>query len=353
MLAELLNRNIDLLRELGAATAAGRRVDPSEPISIQSLSRQVSNFKWITTAAIAGSFIYLYATLVYIVWEGWRTIIRQRTELEVTNAELQDRIAEAKELQDRREAFVSIASHELRTPMTSIMGFSEFLLSDRDTSESTRRDWLTRIRQNGEILSALVDDMLDLSRIQTGKLTLNLEPVRLDNLVEETLSGIKTATDDHKFMVDVPSDTPDVWADREKLARVLMNLVTNAVKYSPDGGSVTISTVYRPEQTGIAVVQVADEGIGIAPDDLEQLFSSFYRIRRPETERIRGTGLGLSIVKGLVELMGGEVSAESELNKGSTFSFTIPTAPPDLDEGQTSGVQGYLGGTDEKESPTG
>ena len=274
VLVESLDHNIDLLREHDEAIAAGKSIDSSDPLSIPKLSRQVSNLKWITLAAIGGSFFYLYATLLYMVWEGWKTIVWQRVELESTNAELEQRMSEATELQQRREAFVSIASHELRTPMTAIMGFSELLVSKPDTPEATRLDWLNRIHQNGVVLSAIVDDMLDLSRIQTGKLPLNLEYLQLETLVEEVLSGIKPGNDDHGFQVDIPTDNPDIWADREKLTQVLMNLVTNAVKYSPSGGSVEISAHHEPDRERV-VVKVADEGIGIAPEDQEQLFSSY------------------------------------------------------------------------------
>ena len=129
VLIESLDRLLGLIREHSEAVASGRTIDPSESFSITSLSSQFSNLKWITLGAIGGSFLYLYATLVFIVWEGWKTILKQRAALEYANAELEKRISEAKELQDRREAFVSVASHELRTPMTSIMGFSELLLN--------------------------------------------------------------------------------------------------------------------------------------------------------------------------------------------------------------------------------
>ena len=341
VLVESLDRNLELLTEYDRALAAGETIEPSDPFSIQGLSRQVSNLKWVTLAAIGGSFIYLYATLVYMVWEGWKTIVWQRAKLESTNVELEKSVVAARELQGRREAFVSIASHELRTPMTAIMGFSELLLSNPDTPEATRQDWLTRIHQNGEVLSAIVDDMLDLSRIQMGRLALNQEYLRLDTVIEEVLSGIRPGTDSHSFVVEVPSDVPDIWADREKFAQVLMNLATNAVKYSPAGGSITISAHHEPDRER-AVVDVADEGIGIAPEDQEQLFSSFYRIRRPETESIKGTGPGLSIVRGLVGLMSGEVWAASEVDKGSTFSFSIPTVPPDVDEVDTRKLSAQL-----------
>ena len=208
-------------------------------------------------------------------------------------------ITEQKDLQERRDAFVSIASHELRTPMTTIMGFSELLL-DNETLEPSQREWLGRTHQNSRALSAIVDDMLNVSRIQSGRLALDLAHLRLDVVVEEVV------------------------ADREKLDQVLINLLTNAIKYSPAGGLIAVSARHEERHERI-VVEVADQGMGIAPEDREHLFSTFHRIRRPETQGIRGTGLGLSIVSGLVRMMRGEVWVESELDEGSRFIFSLPT----------------------------
>ena len=240
-------------------------------------------------------------------------------------------VTEEVEHQERRNAFVSIASHELRTPMTAVMGFSEMLLRN-DVAESSRREWLQRIYKNSQVLSSIVDDMLNVSRIHSGKLALNLEHVELESVVGEVLAGVAPEANGHEFVVVIPPGTPQVVADREKLDQVLINLLTNAAKYSPQSGRITLSARHSEEEERV-VVKVEDEGIGIAPDDQKQLFNTFYRIRRPETEGVRGTGLGLSIVRGLVMMMRGEVWVESELNKGSSFFFSIPTRRVDMEEG--------------------
>ena len=232
-------------------------------------------------------------------------------------------ITEQKDLQERRDAFVSIASHELRTPMTTIMGFSELLL-DNETLEPSQREWLGRTHQNSRALSAIVDDMLNVSRIQSGRLALDLAHLRLDVVVDEVLAGIQPDSDAHEFSVEIPAGLPMVVADREKLDQVLINLLTNAIKYSPAGGLIAVSARHEERHERI-VVEVADQGMGIAPEDREHLFSTFHRIRRPETQGIRGTGLGLSIVSGLVRMMRGEVWVESELDEGSRFIFSLPT----------------------------
>jgi signal transduction histidine kinase len=232
-------------------------------------------------------------------------------------------VTQERDLERRRDAFVAVASHELRTPMTTVLGFSELLLR-RDLPEATRRQWLTRIHQETQRLTAIVSDLLNVSRIQSGKLVLNREPLLLQGVVDEVLAVVTPTTERHQFKVDVPADTPAVMADRDKLIQVLTNLLDNGIKYSPRGGCITIAVRNEAERQRV-VVRVADEGVGIAPEDRERLFTTFHRIRRPETEGVRGTGLGLYIVKGLVALMHGEVWLESELNKGSTFYFTIPT----------------------------
>ena len=222
----------------------------------------------------------------------------------------------------RQIGFISAASHELRTTMTTILGFTK-LLQEQDPPESSRREWLERIHRDCWRLATIVDDLLDVSRIQSGSLTLQPELLVLRDIVQEVLADITPTTDRHEFLVEIAPHTLRVFADRDKLAQVLVNLLGNAVKYSPSGGPITISARPVPQMQRVAVA-VADQGIGIAPEDRGALFSWFHRIRRPETEGVQGTGLGLYIVKALVELMSGEVWMEGELNRGSTFLFSLP-----------------------------
>jgi signal transduction histidine kinase len=240
-------------------------------------------------------------------------------------------VTQERELEHRRDAFVSVASHELRTPITSVMGFSELLLR-RKVSEATRQEWLELVHRESQKIAAIVDDLLNISRIQAGNLRTNMESVSLLEVAEEALTNIRRITDRHEFMVDIPPTIPNTWADRGKLCEVFVNLLDNAVKYSPLGGLITISARHEPEQEWV-VVSVADQGIGISPKDQEYLFTTFHRIRRPETEGIRGTGLGMYIVKSLVELMRGAVWLKSELNTGTTFFFTLPASRDNTPQG--------------------
>jgi two-component system sensor histidine kinase VicK len=148
--------------------------------------------------------------------------------------------------------------------------------------------------------------------------------VRLSDVLEETLSLTKESTNKHEFAVDIEADLPDVFVDHDKLSHVIGNILSNAIKYSPNGGHVTLSAHNDNERHRI-VVSVADEGIGISPADKDLLFTTFHRIQRPETRGIRGSGLGLYIAKEWMEAMAGEIWLESELNKGSTFFVAVPT----------------------------
>lgn len=239
------------------------------------------------------------------------------------NARLYEEITLKNELERRRDTFVSIASHELRTPITSIMGFSELLLT-RDRPEPVRREWLESINEDSQRLTAIVDDLLNVSLIHSGELTANLAHLRLQEVVEQVMGVISLTTNTHELVANISPDMPRVVADRDKLTQVLTNLLNNAVTYSPKGGRITISARHEPQQERV-VVSVADRGIGVAPEDRDHLFTPFYRVQQPETEGVRGSGLGLYIVKGLVELMQGEIWLESQLGQGSTFFFSLPT----------------------------
>jgi signal transduction histidine kinase len=222
-----------------------------------------------------------------------------------------------------RDTFISVASHELRTPLTSILGYAELLLH-RDPPSTTRKRWLKNILDNSQRVNAMVDDLLNVSRIQSGKVSIKLERLRLSDVLEETLSLAKESTNKHEFVVNTEPDLPDVFVDRDKLSHVVGNILSNAVKYSPNGGRITLSAQNDQERHRI-IVSVADEGIGIGSADKGSLFTTFHRIQRPETQGVRGSGLGLYIAKEWVEAMGGEIWLESELNKGSTFFVAIPT----------------------------
>ncbi|MBI4267695.1 MAG: GAF domain-containing protein, partial [Chloroflexi bacterium] len=225
-----------------------------------------------------------------------------------------------------RDTFVSVASHELRTPLTVILGYTELLLR-RDPPDSTRKQWLKNIFDNSQRISSMVDDLLNVSRIQSGRINIKLDRVKLSDVLKEALTFARESTGKHEFVVDMDPDLPEVQLDRDKFGQVVGNLLSNAVKYSPAGGRITLAVRNDKGQHRV-VVSVSDQGIGIEPEDKERLFTTFHRIQRPETQGIRGSGLGLYIAKEWTEAMGGKIWLESELNKGSTFFVAMPTNYP-------------------------
>ena len=222
-----------------------------------------------------------------------------------------------------RDTFVSIASHELRTPLTSILGYAELLLR-RDPPEPTRRQWIKHIFDNTKKIADMIDDLLNITRIQSGKIVMRQERLKLLGIIEERLATVKESTNKHQFVVDIEPELSDILADHDKFGEVIGNLLSNAVKYSPDGGRVTLSARHDRQMHRV-VVSVADEGIGIASADRDSLFTTFHRIQRPETRNIRGSGLGLYIAKEWTKAMGGDIWLESELNKGTVFYVAVPT----------------------------
>lgn len=222
-------------------------------------------------------------------------------------------------LAERRDSFVATASHELRTPMSTLVGLSELLLTSEPGPEK-RHSWYEMMNRESNRLADIVSDMLDVTRIQAGNVQLELTPVRLREAVEAAVGPLRHACPDHDLVVEVADDLPPVLADRQRLVQVVVNLAVNAVKYSPDGGRVRISA-HAGDQM---VVDVEDEGLGIDEQDIPKLFEAFGRIRNSETANIRGTGLGLYITRNILQMMGGRIWVRSTPGKGSIFSFSLP-----------------------------
>jgi len=223
--------------------------------------------------------------------------------------------------------FVSTVSHELRTPMTSIKGFVDLILMGMAGSVSERqRHFLSIVKSNVDRLAELVEDLLDLSRIETGRLRLQLESVSFPAVLQVVLDSLQGEIEEKglELVVEVSHNLPRVKGDRDRLIRILTNLVSNAYKYTPAGGRICITAT---PQNGSLRVTVADTGIGISEADQAKLFARFFRGDHPVVRESGGTGLGLAIVKSLVELHGGTLQVQSELGKGSEFTFTLPLAP--------------------------
>ncbi len=231
-------------------------------------------------------------------------------------------ISERKEMERMKNDFVSCVSHELRTPLSSLRGFAELMLQ-REYPPEKQRHFLEIIYRESRRLGDLVNDVLDLQRIESGRAVLQFGPVFLPELVKETAELFAAPGERHRIFEEVPPGLPPVLADPEAVRQILRNLVSNALKYSPEGGEVRIGV---REQAGQALIWVSDQGMGIPPELLPHVFSKFYRAPDSVARKIGGTGLGLAVVKGLVEAHHGAVWVESTPGKGSTFSFTLPFA---------------------------
>lgn len=217
------------------------------------------------------------------------------------------------------EQHVSTVSHELHTPLTMIQGFSELLLTRALTQEKSH-EAIWQINSAATRLCRLIDDLLSVSRIESGRLTLRAAPVGLAEVVREVVAGFQT---DRDIEVDIEAGLPPVMADRDMMVQILTNLVSNALKYSPPQTAVSVQARQRDAAVEVAV---KDLGIGMTDDDARRIFGKFFRVDRDEVREAGGTGLGLYITKQLVERQGGRITARSEPGRGSTFVFGLPAA---------------------------
>jgi signal transduction histidine kinase len=226
-----------------------------------------------------------------------------------------------------KSEFVATVSHELRTPMTSIKGYADLLLlgaAGEITPEQRR--FLEIVKNNADRLSLLVNDLLDISRMEQGGVELDIRQINLDEVVRDVVDAIKgrKASENRQieFNIDVPGNLQDMYADYDRITQIITNLVSNAYNYTPDGGTVTIRAI--PEDGGVKI-DIADTGIGIPKEDQGRVFERFVRGEDPMVMRTAGTGLGLAIVQHLVTMHRGKVWFESEEGIGTTFSVWLPT----------------------------
>jgi PAS domain S-box-containing protein len=229
-------------------------------------------------------------------------------------------------VEQMKSDFVSTVSHELRTPLTSIYGFAETLLrQDVLFGEEERQTFLGYIASESQRLTAIVDALLNVARLDTGDLKVNLAPTDVRGVVDEVVQNVQDgATESHQFIIDLPAEPLAANADRDKLRQVFSILLDNALKYSREGGKVTVGVELKRDTVEVSV---ADEGIGIPQADQDQIFRKFYRGADAETRvGVSGTGLGLFIARGLVTAMGGRIWVESREGEGSTFAFELPAA---------------------------
>src|SRR5579872_189554 len=232
-------------------------------------------------------------------------------------------LASLERLNRLKSEFVSLVSHEFRTALVGISGFSE-MIRDSDVSVDEAKGYAADINKDAERLNRLINDMLDLDRIEAGRLTLRVQPVDLNALLKDAVERARASSSRHFIVCNFDAQQPIASCDPDRLAQVVANLLSNAIKYSPDGGEITVTSTVRE---GFADVGVRDRGIGIDPAFAQRLFSRYERYEQT-SNKIIGTGLGLAITRQIIEMHGGKVWVDSEPGEGSDFHFTVPLELP-------------------------
>ncbi|MFA6078242.1 MAG: ATP-binding protein [Candidatus Omnitrophota bacterium] len=233
-------------------------------------------------------------------------------------------ITELKRLEDIRKDFVANVSHELRTPISSIKGYSETILDGKVEDKDTLKEFIGIIYQDSNRLANLIDDLLDLSRIESGKMKMEFGPLDIKPAAERCVNVLERAAAKKSLAikVEMPSGLPKALGDEKRLSQVFLNIIDNAIKYTPEKGSITIKAAQIEK---FIQVDISDTGIGISEKDLPRIFERFYRVDKARSRELGGTGLGLSIVKHIIQAHNGQVWVQSTPGLGSTVSFTIPT----------------------------
>jgi signal transduction histidine kinase len=261
--------------------------------------------------------------------------------LSIENAHLREELRGSEALSEAnrlKAELISTLAHEMRTPLTSIKGYSTALLMEEGTfSPETQREFLQIIDEECDTLQNLIHDILESSIIDAGLLKLEMQPVLLAHLIKGVVDDLARRAVGCRFVVDLAERLPVVEADPERVTQVLRNLLDNAVKYSPGGGLIVVRAEELP---GEVVVSVADQGVGIAPEHLHQLFEKFFRAKTGSIRHVVGSGLGLPISHAIVGSHGGRIWAESVLGQGSTFYFTLPVPAPGNGPDETEGDAG-------------
>jgi signal transduction histidine kinase len=263
------------------------------------------------------------------------TRLSDHASIAISNAQL---YAEVQRANLAKSDFVSFVSHELKTPMTSIRGYADLLAAGSvgEVSEA-QMDFLNTIRTNIQRMATLVSDLADVSRIEAGRLKLEFASVSLGEVVDEVMRSTKAMVEEKSLNLDldIPDNLPLVWGDRNRLAQIITNLTSNAVKYTPEAGTVTIgcqlSENHWDEEGAPQVVHlsVKDSGIGIKDEDQKRIFQQYFRTDEGK-ETAPGTGLGLNITRTLVEMQGGKIWFHSAFGEGSTFHFTVPVSEEEV-----------------------
>jgi PAS domain S-box-containing protein len=237
-------------------------------------------------------------------------------------------LASIERLNHLKSEFITLVSHEFRTGLVGIQGFSEMIRDSEDLAREDIQAFAADINKDAQRLNRMINDMLDLDRIEAGRLTLRMEPVAINVVLQDAVDRMRASSDRHVFEVKLDPAQPVAQCDADRVAQIVANLLTNAVKYSPDGGEILVSS---HASEGFVEVSVRDHGVGIAPEFAKRLFSRYERYEKT-SGKIIGTGLGLAIARQIVEMHGGRIWVDTKFGSGSDFRFTLPMPAPKASE---------------------
>ncbi|MBW7996454.1 MAG: cell wall metabolism sensor histidine kinase WalK [Candidatus Glassbacteria bacterium] len=308
-----------------------RLADATRAVAMDDLDQEVPVTRSDEIGVLASSFNHMTRQLKVsrARIEAWNRELEAKVasrtrELQEKHEELEVAYEALKTLDKAKDDFLSLVSHELRTPLSSVLLYSEMLLDGMDDSKETRHDFLSIIVDNCRRLTRLINDVLDLSKIEAGRMP--FKPIELDltDIVAETVSGLKPTIDAKKlnYTSDGIEKGVKLWGDRDRVIQVLTNIISNAVKFTPEGGSISVALQQRGNQ---GLVSITDSGKGISREDIPKVFDRFSHLESIE-HHSEGSGLGMTISKSIIERLGGEIWIESEIGTGATVFFTLPCA---------------------------
>jgi signal transduction histidine kinase len=275
---------------------------------------------------ILGSQIAVAIENASLYEEIWRSHQSLERRVEQRTRELAQANEELKRLNKMKSEFVSAVSHELRTPLTSIKGYAALLMSGKlGEVAQTVKERLEKINKQSDKLTNFINDLLDISRIESGRVEMKFLPLDLNEVAQVIADLLQPQLKEKAILLkyEIPQSVGLVNADRAQLERVFINLLNNAIKFTPQAGQITLRA---NKEKNFVQVEVADTGIGISDEDQARIFEEFYRAANPINEEVKGTGLGLSLVKQIIQAHQGKIWVTSQLGKGSTFHFTLPAA---------------------------
>lgn len=314
MLSRLLAKPIERFGErLQSLTREEVRAERAELLA--SLDSGVVEYEQVRSSAKA-----LYEALARNIAK----LEAETNELTLTNQQQEVTVEALKRLDKLRGDFLNVLSHDLRIPLTSIMGYTELLQDAQDPPLGPdEQEYATQILEGCKRMQDMLEELLDYARLEVGRIKLHVESVEPRPIVEETVAFFRPLAAQKALTLSarLPGDLPDVMVDPDRLRQILNNLISNAIKYTPPGGVIVVRARAAEEE---ATFEVQDTGIGLTEEEKQHLFEKFYRSPRPEVQREKGSGLGLSIIKGVIEAHGGRIDFESQAGKGSTFRFTLP-----------------------------